>query len=99
MPDESPFISEADRNILAAASGLRTPLRQLKDNSEDVYACVEGVQNLLGIAAGSEKPVDRERACCACESVQEYIRELAEFVKDADTAANMLCRMAHDLWE
>ena len=97
MSNESPFISEADRNTIAVASDTYCALLELGRRVDEAISEAKEASNLLRAAACSERPVKREEARTACKTTQRYVRVLVDLVKDTDDDAGTLRVMARNL--
>lgn len=97
MPEQSPFISTADRNALAVASDTSAALLELSRQASDAYAEAKAARYLLQVAANSEKPEDREKADEACKATQIAARAIFELAVDVETDAYSLHNISYNL--
>ena len=97
MPNESIFISTADRNTVAVASDTYCALLDLsRQVAEAVCEAKEAITRLRA-AACSERPEEREQAYVAAKTTHRHVRVLVDLVKDTADDADTLRVMSHNL--
>jgi hypothetical protein len=97
MPNESPFISDADRNTLTVCGDTYHALLELGRLVEDATCEAKEASNLLRAAATSERPAKREEAYLACKKTQLSARAAFELSADVDNDAGTLRAMSRNL--